>query len=298
MNVVPQSLGKISKWRHLARSHHFSFGAAVPAFPATLNRARRVPLDQADTDFCTAYGEATSNGYEQGKDFSGEWQTQAEGKYLGAPITDGADPYPSIQATAIYGSLPASLSPFTLSAKGTAFIADWRNWPNLDTDALVYRTKLIPYYVDGSYDTFDNIRNALYQAFLANEQGVVKVFGFWYASFNEAANDPSRHGIFPCPPVNEQYLSRHRWTFVDWETIGGTPYLVGALTQGTSFGDVGFCYFDRQTINQIFANASANGLGLYINRVAKDNFSLAVEWLVSIAYFIQGRITANLNGMA
>lgn len=296
--VANQGLGRIRLW-HFARSHHQAFGSAVPSFPESLDRPKRTPLDQEDTDFCTAYGEATSNGYEQEKDFSGEWQTQAEGKYLGSPITDGADPYPSMQAVSVYGSLPAGLSPFSLAGKGATFIANWINWPvSLEGTAEGYRTKLIPYYVDGSNDTFDNIRNALYQAYLSNEKGVVKTFGFWFAGFNVAANDPSKHGIMPCPAVNEQPVSRHRWTFVDWKTIQGTPYLVGALTQGEGFGDGGICYFDRLTVNQIFANSSSDGLGLYINRVASDSFSLAFQWFASIYYFIQGKVIAKLNGRA
>lgn len=171
--------------------------------------------------------------------------------------------YPSMQATYIMGSVPAALSPFTLMEKGVAFIADWRNWPSeLFSKAAVYRTSLIPYYVDGPYDTFDNIRSALYQAFLANETGVVKAFGWWYGSWNLQANNPRHKGILELPEVSETPVSRHRYTFIDWQDIGGKTYLVAILTQGTGFGDGGACYMDRNTVNYVFQGQIANGLGL------------------------------------
>lgn len=287
-NIGP---GPIDHTRHWAKSHELSFGAAVPSFPESLNKLRLGVSDQGTSEFCTAYGEATSNGYEKGQIFSPEWQTAAEGEYLGAPINSGADPYPSMQATSIMGSLPIALSPFTLQEKGEDFIADWNNWPaTLNALASAYKSNLIPYYIDGNYDTFGNIQNALYQAFLANEKGVVKAFGFWYESWNEQAEDPSKRGFIQCPPTNEQPISRHRYTFIDWITVNGTPYLVAALTQGSSFGDNGFLYFDRATINQVFANALVNGLGLYINRLPKDNWDAAVQWFKAIITFLATRV--------
>jgi hypothetical protein len=292
MSFVPenQGLGRINHLWHRAKSHDRNFGAAVVSFPDTLKRGINPSLDQYDTEFCTAFGEATSNGYEYGQQFSGEWQAQAEGKYLGSPIVNGADPYTSIEATSIYGSLHSVFSPFLLPLMSPEFIADYHNWDqSLESIAKTYCTRLIPYYIDGPYDTFDNIRNALYQAFLANEKGVVKAFGFWYQSWNQQAANLSLGGILQCPPINEQAISRHRYTIIDWKTVNGTPHLVCAMTQGSDFGDHGIVYMDRATINQVFADMSANGLGLYINRPAQDGFAAAIQYFKSIFYFLKAR---------
>lgn len=298
MSTVPKSeFGPINKRRHWARSHAHAFGAAVVSFPATLGKVRRKPLDQEETNLCTGYGEAVSNGYEQGQDFGGEFQSAAEGQFLGAPIVNGADPYPSMQATYIMGSLPARLSPFSLAVKGVSFVADWKNWPaELFMIAKRYKTALIPYYVDGPYDTFDNIRNALYQAFLANETGVVKAFGWWYGSWNTQASNPRQRGVLSVPSVSETPVSRHRYTFIDWEKgKDGVVRLVAALTQGDGYGDDGFCYFDRETINQVFENSIANGLGLYINRKPANSFIAAIAWIRTIAAYLTARVRAQVS---
>jgi hypothetical protein len=144
--------------------------------------------------------------------------------------------------------------------------------------------------VDGPYDTFDNIRNALYQAFLANETGVVKAFGFWYARWNADASTPSQKGVLSLPALSEQPVSRHRYTFIDWVEKNGVSYLVAALTQGGSFGDEGFCYFDRETVNQVFKGEIANGLGLYVNRKPANSFIAAIAWIRGIAAYLSARI--------
>lgn len=293
MSVVPPGgFGPIDKSRHWADSHQKRFGTAVPSFPMTLERARRKPHDQSSTNFCTEYGETTSGGYEHDQDFSPEWETAAACAYLGAPIMDGADPYPSMQVPTVMGYLPIGLSPFTLARNGAAFIAQWTNWPKkLAPVAAAYAADLVPYYVDGPYDTFDNVRNALYQAFLANEKGVVKAFGFWYASWNTQAGDRTQKGRVRCPSRSEQPVSRHRYTFIDFDAdANGEPVLVAALTQGEEFGDGGFLYFDRATINQVFENSISNGLGLYIARPRKDNFAAAIMWIRSIFAYLASRV--------
>jgi hypothetical protein len=303
MSTVPKSeigpIRRIRFLRHWARSHDKRYGAAVLAFPRTLGRQRRKPLDQEDTNFCTAYGEAVSNGYEQECDFSGAFQTAAESEYLGAPIMQGADPYPSMQATYIMGSLPADLSPFELNKDGAVFIANWRNWPSeLFRYAKRYKTPLVPYYVDGPYDTFDNIRNALYQAFLANETGVVKAFGYWFESWNVQAMNRALRGVLRLPDPLEQPVSRHRYTFIDFDEKDGRPVLVAAMTQGEGYGDGGFVYMDRETVNWAYKAEIANGLGLYIARKPASSLSAFFAWVRGIATYLAARVNLLANSQA
>lgn len=277
------------------KSHTKRFGSTVLTGlpPDGIGRLRMQPLDQEDTEYCTAYGEATSQGYEQSVEMSGEYQTAIEGEFIGAPITAGADPVPSMMATTINGSLPQALSPFTLDGKGPDFIADWTNWPSTLAKIASKYLPGVPYYVDGNFDIFDNVRNALWQAKLAGEKGVVKAFGFWYDSWNTQAFDPNLKGILSIP--TDKPISRHRYNFIDWKTISGQLYLVAALTQGADFGDGGILYMDRPTINYVFSNAIANGLGLYINRSKVSHMAQFVQWLRAIGYYLIARANTLLK---
>lgn len=286
--VLPNSGPGAIRNRHY-KSHLKHFGATMlTGLPAAgLGRKRMSPLDQEDTEFCTAYGEATSSGYEKGIQMSGEWQTAAESEFIGTPITAGADPVPSMMATTLNGSLPLISAPagFSLDQKGPAFIANWLNWPkSLWTRASLYLPG-VPFYVDGPYDIFDNIRNALWQAHLVGETGVVKAFGFWYESWNVEAVE--KKGMLT--PPSDSPISRHRYNFIDWTTINGQLYLVAALTQGTGYGDGGFLYFDRATVDGAFQNATANGLGLYINRSTVSHMQQFLQWLRAIGYYLIAR---------
>lgn len=277
------------------KSHDKHFGATtLSGLPtAGLGRLRMKPLDQEYTEFCTAYGEAVSQGYEKLVPMSGEYQTAIESEFVGAPITSGADPVPSMMATTLNGSLPSAFSPFTLDEKGDDFIADWLNWPsNLIAIAKQYLPG-VPFYVDGPYDVFDNVRNALWQANKSGERGVVKAFGFWYDSFNTSAQNHALKGFLSYP--SDQPITRHRYNFIDWTTVNGNLYLVAALTQGTDFGDAGFLYFDRATINFIFQNAVTNGLGLYITRSKSSNMVQFGQWLRAIGYYLLAKARSYLH---
>lgn len=248
------------------------------------------PLDQYESEFCTAYGEATDQGYRYGVDMSGEAQTAIESKYLGVPITQGADPIPSMQATLLDGSVPSINSPFSLKDKGNDFIADWSNWPILILSIGKNYLGGVPYEVDGPYDVFDNIRQALYQSWISGLKSCVKAFGFWYKSWNEQALNPINKGRVSLPQ-NESYVSRHRYNFIDWIPDGkGDFLLVAALTQGKEFGDNGVLYFDRETVNTEFANMLESGNGLYITRSRSYSGAGLRAWFNAILQFLISRL--------
>jgi hypothetical protein len=272
------------------KSHEKHFGATIlTGLPEMgLNRSRQEPIDQQDTEFCTAFGEAVSQGYEQGVPMSGEWQTAKESEFVGYPILAGADPVPSMMATSINGSLPRAFAPYSLQGRTPEYIANWQNWSvALDKLARDYMPG-VPFYVDGPYDVFDNVRNALWKSYKANEKGVVKAFGFWYDSWNKQAMTPAAKGVVELP--TDEPISRHRYNFIDWTTSNGKLYLVAALTQGTTYGDKGFLYMDRGTVNKVFANSVMNGLGLYINRSKVSNSTQFAQWLRAIGYYLLARV--------
>ena len=280
MSQVPVSNLKPLKKRKLGGTKFLSnnFGSTAPAdLPPTLGRTFLTLPDQKDTEFCTAYGEAVSNGYKYSIPMSAPFQTAMESRYLGLPILQGADAQDSMDATIAFSSLPTIVAPsYDLDNETPAYIADWKNYVDMSAYTRPYFPG-IPYKVDGEYDIFDNIRSALHQAYQV-DKAVVKVFGHWYQSWNLQALDPNNKGHIQTPA--DSPITLHRYTIIDWITdASGVPYLVLALTQGMNFGDRGHLYMNRSTCNAVFANLAQEGLGLYISKPAALDLATTMAYM-------------------
>lgn len=296
MSIVHPNSGPapLDKRKRKYHSHSRYYGSPSPLnLPsAGLGRKSYAHPDQEDTNICTAAGEAVSNSYEQGVDMSMEWQAAAESEYIGSPIVSGAEPTPSMEATELFGSLPARLSPYALATAGVAFICDWRNWSQTLWASAAKYLPGIPYLVDGQYSIFDNIRNALASAYTDNG-AVVKVFGPWYESWNQQASDPAQRGRLRMPTNGELPISRHRWNFVDWKLDtdptqpNGSMVLVAHMTQGETFGLSGDVFFDPQTIDTIFADEVNNSL--LISRPRAKNLGGLIQMWTTILHYISIR---------
>lgn len=270
--VRPNSgLNKINHDRSKDWSHKKNFGSTNTAnLPSTLGRIRMAIEDQdfpVPTDFCTGYSKSKALAYMRGIEMSPEWQVAIEGKYLGEPILDGADPKSAMDAAVLNGALPKQFAHLSLEKDGAIKISDWRNWGNeLAPIALPQAPSGWYAVADDDGDTFDDIRIALYKAWTAEDRAPVMADGEWFREWNDAANNPHAGGYMPAPITDP--IALHDYLFIDWITIQGTPYLVAHLSQGTDFGDKGFLYFDRPTINMIWSQQRMlkNGTGLYIFR--------------------------------
>lgn len=241
-------------------------GVSVSDMPLTLGRARMSVENQKDTEFCTAYQVSKARAYSVGIDMSPEFQVALEGEYVGSAITDGTYPHIAMNAARVNGALPKQFSIFSLEKNGPDFIADWMNWPSSLFGIARPYAPHSPYAVGhGTGDMFDNIRGALFNAFQAGETEPVLAYGNWYREWNAAANNSLLAGYMPVP--SSAAISLHAYLFVDWITDpSGNIWLVAHLSQGEEFGDKGFLYFDRATINKAFAHLIQDGVGLYIWR--------------------------------
>lgn len=279
---------KMLKWIPSATDFsHFKnfervYGSVSPSFPSTLGRQRRAILDQGASDECTDFQGAARAGYRSGKDFSRKWHGAKESELLKQLIVNGADPRTALKVPLAFGSLPLASEPALAQAATPSYYLDWGNWPvPLDKLAAPY-LEVAYHLIDGPYDHFDNIRTALLQA--QQENQVALVFSEWFPEWNAS------HGIAGVP--KSRPVASHASLFIDWMQADNEPALINHLSQGTSFGDQGFLYFPRETVNQQVENGN---MGVYIFREHPDQPAImnAIAELDSVAIdFAQRIITA------
>lgn len=123
------------------------------------------------------------------------------------------------------------------------FIADWRNWDNLDSlDKLAAIHKKETFFaVSGKYDTFDNIRVALWQHRQKKSTIVTGTLfrNEWFSS---------KSGIIPMGYGSDGVP--HAFKIFGQKVIDGKLYLVAQLSQGVEYGDNGLFYFPREVVNK------------------------------------------------
>lgn len=205
-------------------------------------------LNQIDLDFCSGFTATELQNAGWGMYFDPLFQMakikEVRGEYAsyGANLRDGA------QSVVKYGSLPSILAPYTHNGAPTDkvrdFVANWANYPtSLDLFASKYKD-LSFFYLDGVYDTFDNIRSALWMH-LQERRGVS--FGLeWHGEWTYAPN-----GIIPdiMPTTKGE---GHNFAFVGQKNINGKLYLICQNSWSDKFGDKGFYYFPRTIVDQAF----------------------------------------------
>lgn len=248
--------------RDKAFAHSRLFGAApLSALPSHgLGRSPVAIKNQGTTLFCTAFGTAAASEYQEDIELSPEFQVAAISRIAGAPILMGADPRDALKALVAYGSLPQHLAPLSLQTHPPEQVADLRNWPQelIDRAKAYGKAAFIP--VDGPYDHFDNIRNALFLG--QKDKQAVVAFGRWYRGWNNVGAD----GIIP----DDQSVLHgyHCFLFPDWTIIDGVEYLIAQNSYGPGFGKGGLQYFSRKIVNEAWKPDSlwGDGIGLFILR--------------------------------
>ena len=131
----------------------------------------------------------------------------------------------------------------TLENKDRDFLANWENYPEELDEKAKEHIAMSYFWVDGSYDNFDNIRSTLYLN--AKEKRSVLIGAEWHQEWSD-----SKNGIID--DVNMQSLFfGHAFKLYGWKEINNKPYLVAQLSNGKGFGDNGLFYFSRNVINSL-----------------------------------------------
>lgn len=98
-------------------------------------------------------------------------------------------------------------------------------------------------YDTGGRDWFDAFRLAL----MTNKQGI-SVGTPWFTEWSVPVNGVLPQSFIYNGPQNHSW---HNWAIKGWKDINGTPYLLGKTWQGPDYGDKGWAYFPRETINAV-----------------------------------------------
>lgn len=231
--------------------HSEIFGATGSMLKSLPQRLGRKPIkikDQKDTNFCTAFSTSTASEFQEGIEFSPEFQAAKIGEKSGRTIVDGADPRMALEAARIFGSAPQDKVEWSLANKTPDFLANWDNWPQ-PLDLLAYPFEKQSYFrIDtGPFDPFDNIKLALSQAF--GDNGIGIAFTLWkgdnwnYAPGGFVDSFAGEIGGF------------HAYNYLDFdETYKKTEVLTVQNSVGTEYGDQGLQHFTRDVVNAIYNN--------------------------------------------
>lgn len=211
-------------------SFHRTFGAVSPEqFPDYYNvdAGLGFPNQNAEgyPNGCTGYTQSRLCSDEDGvfykPSFTYEKTLEIQGIANGEPCSI----YDSLKSTIVYGVQ--------------------RDTETTDEEALTHRRG--QYYeiqVKPGMDWFDSIRSALWVN--RGSRRSVSVGTPWFFEWGH----PTK-GIVMEPFSDWREAYWHNWQVVGWKTIGGKPYLIGKTWQGSMYGDEGYAYFSRETINKV-----------------------------------------------
>jgi hypothetical protein len=161
------------------------------------------------------------------------------------------------------------------------FIADWKNWDNLDVlDQIAKIHKKATFFsvLDGKYDTFDNIRCALWQHKDAKNSIVTGIL--WRPEWIDAPN-----GVIP--KENREVGFGHAMKIFGQKNIDGELYLEAQLSQGAYVGNGGLFYFPREVVNKeigkygafMFNDISREEAEFYMqNKMPLENNFIKLVW--------------------
>lgn len=234
-------------------------------------------LNQLSLDFCSSFTTSELQKLIFGQDVDPLYQMAKIKQVIGNYTTYGADLRDACQSVIEYGSLPLKNAPYTFGAglatdKTRDFLANWANYP-IALDSIALKDKDLSYFaIDGSYDVFDNIRQALYMH-RTERRGVT--FGlFWHDEWTEAVG-----GIIPSQMPSTMNGGGHDMAIIGQKTINGVLYLVFQQSWGSTAGDKGFFYFPRTIVDQ----TALLGYGAYnFSRTDKSGLTTVSNWLVAL----------------
>lgn len=209
-------------------SFHKTFGSIalpLPLLDYTYDIGKTMPNQNADgyPDGCTGYTQADISTDEDGDIYKPDYTYKKTCYMENHDTNQGCQIRNSLKSTQVYGLQ--------------------RPDETTDTEAETHRRgQYFNIYDDGINDWFDSFRNAL-----RTNKRPLSLGTPWLPSWERIGQD----GIIPTVFTLNGSETWHNWAMVGEKNLGGTPYLIGKSWQGPNYGDRGFCYFPRETVNQM-----------------------------------------------
>lgn len=201
--------------------------------------------DQFDSDLCTAFSVTAISEDQEGVELSPEFMFMLSKRMEGDYRKWGMDLQTPCHVAVKSGFLEQSRSPFTLASDGRDKVANPENWESYKGLEIFAKKHLKHSYfeVDGDYDTFDNIRAAMWQH--RAEKRSIMAGCMWRSAWTYAEK-----GV-----ISKDYgkgLFGHAFKLYGQKIIDGELYIMAQLSNGTDIGDEGIFYFPREVVNKEF----------------------------------------------
>jgi len=219
--------------------------------------------NQGETDFCSAYAIAAVSEDQEGTELLPEFQFFKTKELSGDPEEWGADLRVACKSAVKFGSLP--FSGFEqIKGRSRAEILNKKYWPNSAEEVALVHKKETFFAVSGRYDTFDNIRVALWQH--RAKKCTIVTGALWRQEWLDAPL-----GIIP--KVYQDAGFGHAFKIFGQKMVGGELHLMAQLSQGDNVGDNGIFYFPREVVNK---EIGRYGIFMF-NDISRENAEKAIK---------------------
>lgn len=219
--------------------------------------------DQGNTDYCSGYAVTAVSEDQEEVELLPEFQFYKTKEISGDKEEWGANLRDACKSAVEPGSLPVkgfeSMKEMTRSQILNTF-----NWPHSADEVAKIHKKQTFFKVAGRYDTFDNIRCALWQNI--DKKCSVVTGALWRQEWLDVPG-----GIIPSQYGADGF--GHAFKIFGQKIINGEIYLVAQLSQGTELGDHGLFYFSREITNK---EIGAYGLFMFYD-ISKEEVKNILE---------------------
>lgn len=203
--------------------------------------------NQGKLDFCASFAATSISGDQEDVELDELWQFAQAKEIRGEYKSWGCDLRSIGLSMVKVGSIKKSDAPFDMT-KPRDFLANWENYPAELKEKAKEHKKNSMWFVDGPYDTFDNIRSALHQAYMAKshiDRSSLIAGTMWRYSWNASS-------VVPGSGWENDRGEGHAIKIRGQKKINGEVYLKVQNSWGRDIGETGIFYFPRKVVNDCF----------------------------------------------